>query len=118
MRQDPGVLLNDKTASRFSRLECVWQVAPAVKTRSVLRNLANLGILLILICLFSNPVSAAQQGMTSLGILDFRNDSAVEAPSGLGRALARQLQQQLVGEYQDVLPRLVDLPSDDSPQTR
>ena len=56
--------------------------------------------------------------MTSLGILDFINDSAVEAPSGLGRALARQLQQHLVSEYQDVLPRLVDPPSDDSAQNR
>ena len=118
MSRKPRVLLNDKTATRFSRLECLRQVAPAVKTRSVLRNLGAVGICLILLCFFSNPIPAAQERMTSLGILDFINDSAVEAPSGLGRALARQLQQQLVGQYQDVLPRLVDLPSDDSSQTR
>ena len=118
MNQESGVLLNDRTATHASRIEVLRLAAPGVKATSLLGRFATAGLCLLLFCFFSNPISAAQEGMTSLGILDFINDSAVEAPSGLGRALARQLQQHLVSEYQDVLPRLVDPPSDDSAQNR
>src|SRR5438132_5870853 len=70
-------------------------------------------VAIIFVCLaqissLGKPSSDPFQGqLVSVGILNFQDDSGLNAPPELGQKMAQELQQKLVLSYKDLLPRVI-----------